>query len=39
LNIMNNRINKLPHEEIIESYFDPENHRGDIELILTKTMK
>ena len=39
LNIMNDRINSLPHEEIIESYFDPENHRGDIELILTKTMK
>jgi len=39
LNIMNDRINILPHEEIIESYFDPENHRGDIELILTKTMK
>lgn len=39
LNIMNNRINNLPHEEIIESYFDPENHRGDIELIMTKFMK
>jgi len=39
LNIMNDRINNLPHEEIIESYFNPENHRGDIEMILTKTMK
>jgi len=39
LNIINDRINSLPHEEIIESYFDPENHRGDIELILAKAMK
>jgi xylose isomerase len=39
LNIINDRISSLPHEEIIESYFDPENHRGDIELILAKAMK
>ena len=39
MNIMNERINNLPNEEIIEAYFDPENHRGDIELILAKTMK
>ncbi len=38
LNIMNDRINNLPHEQIIESYYDPENHRGDIELILAKSM-
>jgi xylose isomerase len=35
---MNERIEALPHEEIIESYFDPENHRGDIETILAKSM-
>ncbi len=39
LNIMNERINSLPNEEIVEAYFDPENHRGDIELILTERMK
>jgi len=39
LNIMNERINNLPNKEIIEAYFDPENHRGDIELILAKRMK
>ena len=39
LNIMNERINSLPNEEIVEAYFDPENHRGDIELILIKRMK
>ena len=39
LNIMNERINKLPHEEIIEAYLNPENHRGDIELILLGSMK
>jgi xylose isomerase len=39
LNIMNDRINRLKHEEIIEAYFDPENYRGDIEIILGKNMK
>jgi len=39
LNIMNERIEAFPHEEIIDSYFDPENHRGDIEMILAKSMK
>jgi len=38
LNIMNERINSLPNEELIETYYDPENHRGDIELILAKMM-
>jgi len=39
MNIMNERINNLPNEEIMEAYYDPENHRGDIELILAKRMK
>lgn len=39
LNIMNDRINRLNYEEIIEAYFDPENHRGEIEIILSKNMK
>ncbi|PIU29299.1 MAG: xylose isomerase [Candidatus Hydromicrobium americanum] len=39
LNIMNERISNLPNEEIVEAYFTPEDHRGDIELILAKRMK
>jgi xylose isomerase len=39
LHIMNERINNLPHEKLIESYFDPENNRGEIELIYAKSMK
>jgi len=38
LKIMNERIEALPHEDIIEAYFDPENHRGDIEAILARNM-
>ncbi|MCL4378177.1 MAG: TIM barrel protein [Actinobacteria bacterium] len=38
MKIMNERINRLPHEKIINAYYDPENHRGDIELILTESM-
>ena len=38
LNIMNDRINRLKHEEIIEAYFNPE-HMGDIEIILAKNMR
>jgi len=39
LKIMNERIDSLPHEQIIESYYDPENHRGDIESILLNMLK
>jgi xylose isomerase len=39
LNTMNKRINNLNNEELIEAYYDPENHRGDIELILAKMME
>lgn len=35
---MNERINSLPHEKIVEAYYDPENHRGDIEEILAESM-
>jgi len=38
LRAMNERINALPHEEIIDSYFDPENNRGNLEMILAKSM-
>jgi len=36
LNIMNERINSLPHEEIVECYYNPEEHRGNLELILAQ---
>jgi len=39
LNVMNERINNLPHEKIIEAYYAPENHRGEIEEIILETMK
>ncbi len=38
LNLMNQRINSLPNERIVESYFDPENNRGEIEDILIDSM-
>ena len=38
LNKMNERINELPHQKIIEAYYDPENNRGAIEEILAKHM-
>lgn len=28
LNKMNDKINSLPHKDIIEAYYDPENNRG-----------
>jgi len=36
LNKMNDKINNLPHSDIIEAYYDPENNRGTIEEILAK---
>lgn len=39
LNIMNERIERLPHDRILECYFDPENHRGELELILAENHK
>ena len=38
LHAMNERINALPVEKIIKSYFDPEDNRGEIEMILVKSM-
>lgn len=35
---MNNRINSLPHEDIINAYYNPENNRGAIEEILARHM-
>ena len=39
LHIMNERINNLPHEKLIEAYFDPENNRGAMEMIYLDSMK
>lgn len=39
LNIMNERINAMPVEKIIDAYFEPENNRGEIEMILTESMR
>jgi len=36
---MNERINSLPNEKIIDAYFNPENNRGTIEMILVDSMK
>jgi xylose isomerase len=39
LEIMNERIDNLPHERILECYFDPANHRGELETILLESMR
>jgi xylose isomerase len=39
LQIMNDRINSLPFKKLIDCYYDPENNRGEIELILAESMK
>lgn len=33
---MNERVNNLPHKDIIDAYYDPEGNRGTIEEILAK---
>jgi xylose isomerase len=39
LRIMNDRINRLPHERILACYFEPDKHRGELELILAEARK
>jgi xylose isomerase len=39
LRIMNERINCLPHERILECYYDPNNHRGSLEMTLLESMR
>lgn len=39
LNIMNERIERLPHEDIINCYLDPAKNRGRLETILIESMK
>jgi len=38
LKIINNRINSLPHEKILNCYFNPDENRGNLELILAERM-
>jgi len=33
---MNERLNNLPHESIIECYFEPEKNRSELELVFSK---
>jgi xylose isomerase len=37
LQIMNDRINRLPHEKIIDCYYNPEENRGELEMILAES--
>jgi xylose isomerase len=39
LRIMNERINRLPHARILDCYFEPEKHRGELELILAEARR
>ena len=39
LQIMNDRINRLPHERILDCYFEPDKHRGELEMILAEARK
>jgi xylose isomerase len=39
LQIMNERIDNLPHERILDCYFDPENHRGELEIIFLESLR
>ena len=36
LNLFNEKINRLPHEEIVNAYFYPDQNRGNLEKILLK---
>lgn len=36
INKLNEKIEALPHDEIIDAYLDPVNHRGGIETILSE---
>jgi xylose isomerase len=38
LRVMNERVDSLPHEKLIDSYLNPHDHRGNIELVLIDSM-
>ncbi len=37
--MMNERVNQLPHRKILECYFDPKSHRGELGLILAEVRR
>lgn len=39
MNIINERIESLPHEQIIDAYLNPSENRGSVEIILAEKMK
>jgi len=39
LRILNEHIERLPFERVVDCYFDPENHRGDLEMILLENLR
>lgn len=39
LDIMNDRINNLPYERMLDCYYEPEDNRGELELILAESMR
>lgn len=39
LRIMAECINRLPHERILACYYEPDRHRGDLELILAQARR
>jgi xylose isomerase len=39
LGIMNDRINRLPHARILDCYFEPDKHRGELELLLAEARR
>jgi xylose isomerase len=39
MEIMNERINSLPVERLVESYYSPDTNRGEIELILAESRR
>ena len=39
LSLMNDRIERLPHERLLDCYLNPSENRGEIEMILLESMK
>ena len=39
LEIMNERIERLDYERLLNCYYDPENNRGELEMILAENMR
>jgi xylose isomerase len=37
LQIMNERIDSLPHEKLLECFYNPEKNRGGIEMLLAES--